>query len=139
MTGIVDLAPCHYLSSSDHLLAIGWLDRNLDCRRGPTPSRVFAGLVELLANPFMPVATAGTHICNLCQFEDDAPVGHRYLLVPSGKFIYAAPELILHYINAHWYQPPAEFCDAVITCPAMRSPQYREALALGGVAKMFRS
>ena len=137
MTGIVDLAPCHYLSPSDQLLAVGWLDRSLDYRRGPTSDRVFARLVDLLENPYMPVATAGVHRCNLCQFEDDAPTGHRNLLVPSGAFIYAAPELILHYINAHWYQPPVEFCEAVVACPAMRSQDYRKALAAAGIAKMF--
>ena len=31
--------------------------------------------------------------------------------------IYAAPDLIYHYVAAHKYLPPQEFIDAVMTCP----------------------
>jgi len=34
----------------------------------------------------------------------------------DGK-IYAAPNLIYHYVAAHKYLPPQEFIDAVMTCP----------------------
>ncbi len=138
MTGIPDLTHCHYLSSSGNLFAVGWLDRNLEFPKGSTPSPVFDRLVIFFQNPFMPVASSGYHSCNLCQFTANAPTGSRYLLVPSDKLLYAAPELVLHYIAAHWYRPPDVFCDAVMECPPMQSSEYREALKMGGAARMFR-
>jgi hypothetical protein len=57
----------------------------------------------------------------------------RCLFIPGNGRIYVCPELIVHYMNAHGYAPPAEFCDAVLACPPMRSQQYfKELLANGG-------
>jgi hypothetical protein len=38
------------------------------------------------------------------------------------------PSLAAHYILAHGYAPPQEFCDAVLRCPPMRSPAYFQAI-----------
>jgi hypothetical protein len=56
-------------------------------------------------------------------------VGALNLFVPGDGFLYAAPSLIAHYILSHNYAPPAEFCDAVLRCPPMSSPEYFEAVA----------
>jgi hypothetical protein len=42
--------------------------------------------------------------------------------------------MIAHYILAHNYAPPAEFCDAVLRCPPMSSPEYFEAIVKNGPA-----
>jgi hypothetical protein len=42
--------------------------------------------------------------------------------------IYVCPELITHYVNAHYYKPPEVFCDAVLACPAMGSLEYKRSL-----------
>ena len=47
-------------------------------------------------------------------------------------FISVAPELILHYMDAHAYQPPPEFCQAVLACPPVPSTAYLEDVAANG-------
>jgi hypothetical protein len=42
--------------------------------------------------------------------------------------------LIVHYMNAHGYLPPSEFCDAVMACPPMQSMPYLKALRAAGVS-----
>ena len=46
--------------------------------------------------------------------------------------ILVAPSLVLHYIDAHQYLPPAEFISAVLRCPEVGSPEYVRALLEGG-------
>lgn len=67
----------------------------------------------------------GIHICELCP-EDHADFvsvvreGKKHLLgcaevtVVASTRTYAAPNLILHYVAAHSYQPPGDFMDAVM-------------------------
>jgi hypothetical protein len=38
------------------------------------------------------------------------------------------PSLAAHYILAHGYAPPPQFCEAVLRCPPMRSKEYFEAI-----------
>jgi hypothetical protein len=40
-------------------------------------------------------------------------LGVKNLLVPAGDVIYAAPSLIIHYIEHHGYKPPDEFLAAL--------------------------
>ena len=54
---------------------------------------------------------------------------------------YAAPQGILHYIEAHGYQPPDKFLAAALYCPPMGSERYfeelhRVAVGLVGSAKL---
>ena len=54
--------------------------------------------------------------------------GCSNLFIPGAGFVYAAPGLIAHYIDAHQYQPPPDFCAAVPSCPPMGTAPYFEAL-----------
>jgi hypothetical protein len=83
-------------------------------------------LVELLRNPWQPAICLGFHHCDLCLYE--GPPGKRNLFVPTEGMVFVCPELIAHYMNAHGYRPPEEFCAAVLACPAMRSMPYLKAL-----------
>ena len=38
--------------------------------------------------------------------------------------MYVAPQLIVHYIDAHDYRPPGVFCAAVEACPPLGSAAY---------------
>jgi hypothetical protein len=69
----------------------------------------------------------GVHECNLCQFAGEASSAAN-LFFPHEDRIYVCPELIAHYINAHHYQPPTIFWDAVRTCPPMASMDYKRLL-----------
>jgi hypothetical protein len=87
---------------------------------------VYARLVELLKQPWEPAIAMGFHRCDLCLY--DGPPGKRNLYVPAAGAVFVAPELVTHYMNAHGYRPPDEFCAAVLACPPMRSMTYFKAL-----------
>lgn len=55
-------------------------------------------------------------------------MGTSNLFVPAEGFLYVAPSLILHYMDAHDYSPPVDFQRAVMACPAMRSMEYLKAV-----------
>lgn len=128
-----DLAECDYFGGhpAPSLRAVGWLERGRAFAEGPVDRQVYERLQELLENPWEPMATAGVHACDLCLYK--GALGKSNLFVPGHGFLYVCPELIVHYMNAHGYRPPAEFCHAVLACPPMRSVTYlRSILANGG-------
>ena len=120
------------------LRAVGWLMRRKPYTRGPLDRRVHDKLEELrkgflearwrwlLWQTFM-----GYHDCWLCS-ENKGAKGVKNLFIPGPGFIYVAPELILHYMDTHDYQPPPEFCQAVLACPPVTSAAYLEAVAANG-------
>ena len=58
--------------------------------------------------------------------------GANNLFVPGEGVIYVAPSMIAHYIDAHAYEPPRVFWEAVMKCPEMWSDGYGQALMLNG-------
>jgi hypothetical protein len=137
MTTYVDLEPCTYFGPQavSVLRAVGWLEA-AGFPAGDTDRAVYKRLVELLSDPFQPVAVAGPHECTLCQF--DGPRGAKNLFVPNDNVVYVCPELIGHYINAHSYRPPDEFCAAVLKCPDTATPEYRRMLLAAGGRVLLR-
>lgn len=128
MTYFADLAPLTYLGRCrGDARAVGWLEADHDFRRGDVAPAVVTALESLLLHTWAPVETSGWHDCSLCGRQpEDGPItrqiagshevlGVRNLLVPAGQVIYGAPSLILHYIEEHGYQPPAEFIAALLT------------------------
>jgi len=77
----------------------------------------------------------GFHGCNLCSEKtgylsakrdgEELKLGSAEIRVigVDGK-IYAAPNLIYHYITVHNYRPPDEFIDAVLNGPRPDSHEY---------------
>lgn len=53
--------------------------------------------------------------------------------MPGTDTVFVAPELVLHYVRKHRYQPPPAFQKAVLDCPAMESPEYFAALQAAGL------
>jgi hypothetical protein len=123
-----DLAPFAELgpNCATCLRAVGWLERGRPFSTGPVDSAVYTQLVELLQHPWEPATTMGFHRCDLCLY--DGPPGKRNLYVPAAGAVFVAPELVTHYMNAHGYRPPDEFCAAILACPPMRSMPYLKAL-----------
>src|ERR1051326_4486028 len=112
-----DLSPCSYFGklSEQWLRAVGWLERGHEFRTGQVRVSVLEKLEALWRAPFAPCVFMGIHRCGLCQVG--GPAGVANLWVPGNEFLYVCPELILHYIRAHEYLPPDEFCEAVLNCP----------------------
>ena len=129
MVWYTDLTPLDDSDPDDGLRAVGWLERGQSFITGQVDPAVYARLVELLKNPWEPSITRGFHECDLCLYRGEP--GKRNLYVPTGGVVLVAPELIAHYMNAHGYRPPDEFCAAVLTCPPMRSVSYFKALMAG--------
>jgi hypothetical protein len=123
-----DLAPCDYFGHECEscLQAVGWLERGHPFLTGLVAIEVYARLVELLKDSWQPGIIMGFHHCDLCMYE--GPSGKRNLFVPAGEVAFVCPELITHYMNAHGYRPPDEFCAAVLACPPMRSLPYLKAM-----------
>lgn len=127
-----DLGPCHYFPIVEcPLAAIGWLAKGHEFNKGKVDFKFFSKLREFAKNPWQPVASAGFHHCELCQF--DPPHFNDNMFIPFQRRIFVAPVGILHYISSHWYCPPTIFCDAVMNCPPMNSMEYKQTLlACGG-------
>src|SRR5688572_5505169 len=118
MAWFEDNSPCDYFGAepASVLRAVGWLERGKPFSIGTVNRRIYEKLTELCKDPWEPIACAGSHACDLCQFAPEAH-GAKNVFIPATGFLYVCPELILHFINAHKYAPPQEFCEAVLICP----------------------
>ena len=135
-----DGAPCKYFGAelTPSLRAVGWLAGGKPFTTGPLDRRVHDKLEELregrqharwtwlLGFMFM-----GRHHGDFCSGPDAAWCSMN-LVIPGRGFLFVAPDLILHYMDAHAYQPPAEFCQAVLDCPPVPTTAYLEAVAANG-------
>jgi hypothetical protein len=139
MTFCADLEPLDYFGPelAKVCVAVGWLDRQMPFRAGPTDAGVFHRLHELLQDPFEPFVAAGGHGCNICQFEPECSGGAN-LFVPAAGFLFVAPAMILHYVNAHRYRPPPSFSEAVMSCPDTRSMDYKRRFLENGGREIMR-
>jgi hypothetical protein len=121
---------------------------------GEVDEDVFERLCELTQNPLQVGGRAqGSPVgCELCRFTGggeatymakgenrEQPRTYRVsatagglLWVPGDGFLWACAASITHYVDAHHFAPPAEFCEAVRRCPPMRSAEYVDALAVNG-------
>ena len=132
MTTYEDLSPLTYFGDQhgSYLRAVGWLGSELEFARGAVSREFYDRLRELMASAFQPIATMGPHACELCQF--DGPHGSRNLFVPDETQLLVCPELIVHYIAAHRYQPPELFQEAVMRCPDADGRDYKVAFLRAG-------
>ncbi|HEX5105483.1 MAG TPA: hypothetical protein VFV87_16810 [Pirellulaceae bacterium] len=139
MTWYQDLAPCDYFGpeATDSLRAVGWLAKEQDFPIGRVKLAVFRRLQELLRDPWQPGTFRGFHDCELCSYEAEGR-GWKNLFVPGDGVLYVTPDSILHYMNAHGYRPPDEFCNAVLACPHMGTQEYRRALVKAGCGKLLK-
>ncbi len=126
-----DLSNECQVAAGPTIRAIGWLGSEAAFQTGPTPIEVVARLRELIKTAFQPVAAGGWHECDICQF--DGAAGSHNLFLPGNGCLYVCPELIVHYISAHHYQPPTEFSESVLASPDATSMEFKKAfLAVGG-------
>ncbi len=109
---------------------IGWLEKGYKFEQKPLSifhfeklKSIYCGndLVDSIANQ-----ARGYHYCDFCN-EDDPKflcetinrfkwLGSNEIWIPSviDNSYYAAPSLIIHYIEKHSYSPPQEYLDAVL-------------------------
>lgn len=132
VTYFVDLTPYTYLKRHDEdgrgpsdepLLNVGWLDASHPFPTGAPPGGLMPALTELAKVRVR--QTRGHHYCEICirDLGDDAREAIREGMIAreSAEFevrgdnvAYAAPQLLLHYVDAHGYLPPAKFRAAAL-------------------------
>jgi hypothetical protein len=101
------------------LLNVGWLCRERDYPKGRAPAGLAAALHRAAATDRVQ-QTRGYHFCPWCVSRLAGRLGHcargsAEIRVVGDGVVYAAPELIAHYVEAHDYLPPEEFVHAVMS------------------------
>ncbi|MCF0093665.1 hypothetical protein [Micromonospora sp. MH99] len=136
MTYFADLTPYTYLERHEDepgaadepwpdlpRLNVGWLDAAHPYPTGAAPDWLMPALTALAKARVR--QTRGYHYCEICirDLGEDAREAIRQGVIAreSAEFevrgdgvVYAAPQLLLHYVAAHEYLPPAEFCTAAL-------------------------
>jgi len=123
-----DLTSYEYHESGigKNIVNIGWLNKDNNYIKSSKPNVEVAKILITLWDD-RTLRTRGFHICNLCENES-APTyfddinGKSYLLGSAefrihstrSNLIFAVPDMIIHYLLDHNYQPPSEFVDAVL-------------------------
>ncbi|MEV4318087.1 hypothetical protein [Actinocrispum sp. NPDC049592] len=128
MTTYQDLSTYVY---GDHdpaatVLNVGWLGGRASFTTGDVDAEVRYALLEAIVRDQVNVMR-GWHSCELCTEPSPVVVpfepardgklrlGHAEVHVTGADgVVYAAPTLIVHYIDAHNYRPPQQFIDAVM-------------------------
>ena len=107
----------------ENVVNIGWLDCSQLFPTGAVPlqfkSRLYFWLELATVNRIR-----GFHECNLCrasirQFAvlngETVWLGAAEMWIPSSSGrVFAAPDLLVHYVEQHAYKPPADFVEAVL-------------------------
>jgi hypothetical protein len=106
------------------VVTVGWLSRGHEFPVGEAPLELVPALDNLLCshrvNP-----TRGIHVCEFCSIRQQhmrktdgrlINLGSAEIWIPSvDKYIiYAAPDLIYHYVKDHKYLPPHNFIISAI-------------------------
>jgi hypothetical protein len=136
MTYYADLSPYEYSRVESSTRNVGWLDAEHKYLQGTVPDAFVEQLLAFCQNKVH--RSKGFHICELCNRALFDPVmikqDNQELLLGSAEIrvfaqnglVYAAPDLIYHYVVEHHYQPPDEFIQAVLEGPQPGTPEYQE-------------
>lgn len=132
MTWFPDMGTACMIGEGDHLRAIGWLSDQHPFPVGDTPPEFLVRLKEFCHNwgngqdSLKWAIFFGPHKCELCR--NYMAVGN--IGVPGMGVLFAAPEMVAHYVEAHRYSPPPEFIAAVLSAPLPGTPEYHEAVSV---------
>lgn len=141
MTFFPDLTPYSYKRSGirDHTVNVGWLEAGQPYPKGEVSPEFIESIWRYCCAPV--VRTRGFHECDLCATRQKGQLqatregntlklGTAEIRVfgPDGT-IYAAPDLIYHYILDHKYHPPEAFIEAVLSSPLPGTDEYARQLS----------
>ena len=102
---------------------VGWLEKGHTFEKRDSDPSFVKKLIKLYRNRVNP--TRGYHRCEFClDPEFGLPVtvdnmtiklgGAEIHVLAQDNKVFAAPDLIYHYVVEHSYAPPKEFIDAVL-------------------------
>ncbi len=113
-------------------LSVGWLDRRRPFPTGQIAPQLLERLLSFCEEPAVVCPFVAQQPCPLCGQRITLslngrlfPLGWAELRAIGAEDIYAAPTLIYHFIEAHHYQPPAAFIQAVLHGPPPGSAEHR--------------
>ena len=107
-----DLSPYAYLPNQPAMINVGWLESGHGHYRGTVPEGFLERLRTLAEQPKN--LCRGTHDCDLCPAGSGLRGNGEVHVVGADGQVYAAPVLVVHYVEEHGYLPPQEFIDAVM-------------------------
>ena len=109
MAFFTDLSPYTWVPyETPTTVNVGWLDLGEPFNIGVTSDEFRRRLQQICQRPER--QTRGIHICCFCS----RVYGSGEIRVIGLHRVYAAPELVHHYVEAHGYLPPDEFVAAVL-------------------------
>jgi len=122
-----DLGNKCQVEQGPYVRAIGWLSSEHSVEKGEVPQTFIEALRKHIRTAWQPVAMLGEHVCEFCPTRMDGRfiAGSSNVWIPGDGVLYVAPELVVHYIEAHGYKPPDEFITATLECPEQHSEAYR--------------
>lgn len=92
-------------------LSVGWLEPPHDFPRGTLALDLVQRLEERCSQSEYH-ATRGRHVCGFCGEVEEA-LGFAEIRLLGDGVIYAAPNLVAHYVRVHAYLPPSGFVEAL--------------------------
>ncbi len=115
-------------------LSVGWLAKDKSYRICSTCEDFRERLFLYCLYPVL--RTRGFHECEFCASPSSETrlvrrdkreiwLGSAEIRVMYEDAVYAAPDLIYHYVTEHMYCPPDEFIEAVLRGPLPDSPAYK--------------
>ena len=102
---------------------VGWLKAGEDFPKNPPDDDLLDALWETIKHPA--IRTRGLHECDQCNKQNsNEHYKNQTLLLGSNEIrifhkegdIFAAPNMIFHYVYIHHYNPPLKFREAVLYC-----------------------
>jgi hypothetical protein len=105
-----DLSKYEYFRSPLPMRSLGWLGREEGVQGGGEPPMNALDLRRIqAASSRLSNLTLGFHECDFCPEEAAFRGNGEYHYYLSNGDVYAAPALILHYLEEHGYRLPTEF------------------------------
>jgi hypothetical protein len=105
-------------------LAIGWLRRDTNFATGSVAPDFLEKLALHCQAEYRVCETRAARLCPLCN-QAVPGFGTGEIRVIGADDIYAAPDLVLHFVEVHAYRPPAAFVGAVRQGPPPTAPEHR--------------
>jgi len=99
-------------------LCIGWLSKDKAYPEGSISVEFRERFLKYCRRARLMTIMMGFHVCEFCRKAR----GNGEIWVTSGRKIYIAPALVLHYVLDHRYCPPSEFQEAVLRAPLPNVP-----------------
>lgn len=135
MAFFVDFSKYKYKNrQEENTVNIGWIEGTKDYCTGEVTKEFLLYLWEYMKFPFYQtrgiyhnITLDGENAMFIAVFDGyEIPMGSYEIRVIDklNNLVYAAPDLILHYIINHHYLPPKEFIEAVKNGPKPNSKEY---------------